>query len=648
MNHRRRIPAAVIAAAALLAVAALFSSAAPAAAGGQARMRDRPRLAVPHVQWRSLMTRLDDALALGDTASSADLIARLQRLDAPSKQLITRRIRLAGMSGDQALVASLCREGLAESPRNAGLMRELARALLEMERLDAAEAVLDSMIEFSPSRRSTAASVVSLLRGAGHPDRALKLCEAEMARDPGGSRLGRQRAYCLIELGRIDGGMTAIAAALAERPLNLALIRQDLSAMLAGDTVRLRAAEALDASGAAADSAAVRLLRADFRLWLGEADAAAAAVLPLLEDRARARELLGHAALVGREAPLLESPAERAAATAWLLEVLGRLASDSVLPQVLVRRALDLQAAAAEDALFAGLLPEQPAAAAERLAEILERIEAEDPASERLFTSRIALARFERDELQRPLSAASRLERLLSRVELPLEGEATARLLLGECRLAAGDTARGRRVLADLAADPRHRPTAGYAHFHLARLDLAQGHYAHARDRLASIALDSPAADYANDALDLGLAVAEELGNPVGGPRLLEHYARAVGWELAARPDRRAEALSGLVADAASAGDPEGPQHLVERARFELAELRLAAGDTAAAIEQCDRILLDHPDGRYPAAALDLKGRMLAAAGRAGEAREAWERLLLQYPEHLFADDVRDRVRSLP
>lgn len=67
-----------------------------------------------------------------------------------------------------------------------------------------------------------------------------------------------------------------------------------------------------------------------------------------------------------------------------------------------------------------------------------------------------------------------------------------------------------------------------------------------------------------------------------------------------------------------------------------------------AATAQCDTIVLNHPAGRYPAAALDMKGRMLADTGRYEAAREAWQRLLIQYPNHLFAADVRDRIRSLP
>ena len=115
---------------------------------------------------------------------------------------------------------------------------------------------------------------------------------------------------------------------------------------------------------------------------------------------------------------------------------------------------------------------------------------------------------------------------------------ALVRLTLGECYLAAGDTARGRVVLDNLGRDPEFRQAAGHAHYHLARLDLAQGHFGMARDRFAVVALDNPGAPYANDALDLGLAIAEEMENPSGGPSILALYAASVYFDLTAQPDR--------------------------------------------------------------------------------------------------------------
>jgi tetratricopeptide (TPR) repeat protein len=203
-------------------------------------------------------------------------------------------------------------------------------------------------------------------------------------------------------------------------------------------------------------------------------------------------------------------------------------------------------------------------------------------------------------------------------------------------------------VLESLGRDPEFRQAAGHAHYHLARLDLAQEQFAVARDRFAAVALDNPGAPYANDSLDLGLAIAEEMDNPSGGPSILALYARSVYFDLTAQPAARLAALEEFVDRAALLVDLEEPQHLLERGRFELAVLCLEAGQIDKALDWLALVVSEHPQGRYPAQALALRGRVLHEAGRPEEARNAWERLLAQYPEYLFIDDVRDELRTLP
>jgi tetratricopeptide (TPR) repeat protein len=160
--------------------------------------------------------------------------------------------------------------------------------------------------------------------------------------------------------------------------------------------------------------------------------------------------------------------------------------------------------------------------------------------------------------------------------------------------------------------------------------------------------MDNPLANYANDALEMGLAIAEELENPTGGPVMLDLYADAVLFELTARPDSQRVALERFITFAESELDLTTPQHLLERGRFDLALLLQREGEHDLAVRQCERIVLDHPDGRFPAAALAMSGGILAEQQRWEEARQAYERLLLQYPDHLFADDIREQLRGLP
>jgi TolA-binding protein len=92
----------------------------------------------------------------------------------------------------------------------------------------------------------------------------------------------------------------------------------------------------------------------------------------------------------------------------------------------------------------------------------------------------------------------------------------------------------------------------------------------------------------------------------------------------------------------------EQPQHLLERGRFELAVLYRDAGRLDEARDLLDRIVADHPDGRRAPQALELLGRIADEVGEPTRAREFWERLLAQYPDYLFIDDVRDALRNLP
>jgi tetratricopeptide (TPR) repeat protein len=339
---------------------------------------------------------------------------------------------------------------------------------------------------------------------------------------------------------------------------------------------------------------------------------------------------------------------QKFATTHYLLTVLEELAQERMLESSLRTRILDILAQTSEEALASGSLAQDPVAAAARMEEVLVQVKDGHPLSGHLYSAQIRLAHFRRDVLGQPEEAAASLERLLTDLDLPLEGVALARLTLGECYLAAGDTARGRVVLTRLGRSSRFREAAGHAHYHLARLDLAEGHWETARDRFASVAMDNPMADYANDALDLGLAIAEELDNPTGGPSMLTLYARSTYFDLTAQPDSQRVALEYYLGFAVKRLDLEQPQHLLERGRYELARLYWKKGLPAEALLQCDRIIMDHPGGRYPAEALALRGRILSATDDQEQAREAFERLLLQYPDYLFADDIRDQLRRLP
>ncbi len=598
---------------------------------------------------RRRLVELDRLLSLGSLAAAETLLMDLEQHSALQRELITRRIKLAQLQGQYGKAVTLGREALVGQGRNPGLWRELGVSLLAVGDLDSARVAIDRFLEFNPNQRSAAIVGMDLYLNSGHPALAVGLIDS-MRTVLGETRfLGRQRAIGLLGLDRQEEAAAEISAELRYNPYNYSLVRTEL---LEGpyrpddhqkflERLIERAAEPQAKGGEA-------LLVANLLVADGRVPEALELIEPLYGQTNLVLVLLQNCLTLTRELKLLDDPAQVQSSVEYLLAVLERLTGPSGGDVVMRRRAADYLADACEVALELDVLGSDPAASVERFSGLLNRVREVHPASERLYSSRIKLAVYTREYLHDPARAARQLEGMLMNLDLPTAGLALVRLTLGESYLAAGDTARGRVVLTRLGRDPEFRQAGGHAHYHLARLDLAEGHFATARDRFAVIALDNPGASYANDALDLGLIIAEEMDNPTGGPDILALYAPAVYFDLTSQPDQRVTALEAFVDEAGRRLDHEEPQHLYEKSLFELATVYAANGRTAEAVDLLKRVVLEHPDGRYPGRALQMQGDLMAAGGRGTAARGAWQQLLAQYPDYLFIDDVRDNLRALP
>ncbi len=615
--------------------------------------RPQPSGALDVFELRRRLTELDRLLLLGSAPRAAALLEDLAQHSVLARELVPRRIELEQLRGDHAAAAELCRRAVAEQPRNPALWRELAVSLLALDRPDSARLALDRFLAHSSSPRSAGLVATEMLRGAGRPEAALAVIDSLRGVLAEPRYQGLERATVLLTLDRQREAAEEAHAELVGGPYNLPLLR---TALLDGPYLAAPRdafdARLLELARGPQGAPSALVLAANLHLARGQAAPALALALPLAGRQDGALLLLQNAVVLLRERAQDDTavPAgpQVQATVDFLLDTLAALAAPDSGAPTLRSRAADLLAETCELALGRGLLGSDPRAAATRFDELLALVRQVNPGSEFLYSSRIRLATYRRDVLGEPREAARGLERLAMDMNLPTEGLAMVRLTLGECYLAAGDTARGRQVLTALGRDPEFRQAGGQAHFHLARLDLAEGHYATARDRFAVIALDNPAAPYANDALDLGLALADELENPGGGPTILQWYAQAVYADLTARPAARLEALQRFVTEASALLDPAEPQHLLERGRWELAGALAGAGRDDEAIAQLEALVAAHPAGRFPGAALQLAGRLYQKTGRPDRARETWQRLLSQYPAFLFGDDVRDELRRLP
>jgi len=598
---------------------------------------------------RRRLIELDRLLSLGSLSRAESLLEDLSKHNELKRELMTRRIKLAQLKGDHEEAILLCREALQVQTRNPGLWRSLAASQLAVDQPDSALQSIGQFIATNPNGRSATMVGVDLLQQADRQAMAVALIDSMRIILQEDRLLGRQRAVGLLLLDRQAEAADEIATELQANPFNISLLRTEL---LEGPYRPADHAPFLERlverAGEPQAQGAEALLAANLLVAAGETDKALKLVEPLMAGRGSITAVLQNSVLLVRELELIGDGPQLQPAVDYLLAVLETLSGPANPDLVLRRRASDQLAQVCELALDMGALGDDPHRAADRFGELLGLVRQVNPSSEYLYSSQIRLAAYTRDVLHEPQVAARRLERLLLDLDLPTTGVALVRLTLGECYLAAGDTARGRVVLDNLGRDPRFRQAGGHAHYHLARLDLAQGQFGTARDRFAVVALDNPGAPYANDALDLGLAIAEEMDNPSGGPTILAAYAESVYFDLTAQPDQRLEALERFVAQVPSQLDLEEPQHLLERGRFELALLYRENGRTDEALALLDQVVLEHPDGRYPARALEARGRILQDVGRDMEARLAWERLLAQYPGYLFIDDVRDELRTLP
>ncbi|MFH1845888.1 MAG: tetratricopeptide repeat protein [bacterium] len=617
------------------------------AIGQEDRQRSTPIRVSPYESRQ--LAEVDRLLLLENLSRARTLLLELEKSSIPRRDLLPRYIELAQQTGDHQEAVDLCEEALTDQPLNPRLLRKLAVSNMALDNPAAAAQALNQFVQASPDRQSTVLVAVELWQTHGYPEQALAMCDSARRELDDPRFLARPRAACLLELGRFTDGVDELIAELRDNELNLPLIRIELLERILredmAETVIARLRERADEADAGPGELVLAASLA--LLWEGGPEAVAL-VEPLLREGLDDSLLLRLSATLTLEVPLLPNRQQQHAVTYFLLTVLEDMA-DRLAPSSELRpHVLDVLAEVCENSLAAGLHGTDPAGDIRRLERILELVKVGNPGSPRFYSAQIHLANFTRDVLGQPAAAAARLERLLTDLDLPLAGVALARLTLGECYLAAGDTMRGRIVLTRLGRSGRFRAAAGHAHYHLARLDLAEGHWAMARDRFATVAMDNPQAAYANDALDFGLAIAEELDNPTGGPALLSQFARHIFFELTAQPDSQLAALERYVSQAASQVDLSQPQYLLEKGRFELAALYENIDRRDLAVDQYERIVLDHPDGRYPAEALFQTGRLHELAEAWELAREAYERLLIQYPNHLFADDVRDRIRSLP
>jgi tetratricopeptide (TPR) repeat protein len=165
--------------------------------------------------------------------------------------------------------------------------------------------------------------------------------------------------------------------------------------------------------------------------------------------------------------------------------------------------------------------------------------------------------------------------------------------------------------------------------------------YETARDTLTSLAEKNPSSQFTNDAIELAWIIEEGLQ---GEQRILNGYARALQAELADDTTHVIEELRDITRN-----NKEAP--LRARALIRLGELYEAQARYGDAIEAFETFLTDYPDDGRVAEVSRKIGRVYETGyGNMELALETYEEILLAHPYYMFMDEVREdvtRIREL-
>jgi len=261
------------------------------------------------------------------------------------------------------------------------------------------------------------------------------------------------------------------------------------------------------------------------------------------------------------------------------------------------------------------------------------------------------------EELKQPALALEAFETLVAHQQANDQSDHMVRVQMGLCLVALDRFDAARKVLdqvAESSAEPprelqmngdtgrRDRRQAApeaigraRARYHLAELDLVEGEYDRAIDAFAALAEEAPEDRLANDCLDLALLLNEASLDPPGVRERYGQYRRAM---LRKDHDGARSQLEALVGE-----HPESSLHPI--ALFELGRVFDAEAKYEVAMQRYESVVELHAEHRLAARALEAIGDLyLEKLGQPELAVSSYERILVDYPDDLFLDDVRKKL----
>ncbi len=215
---------------------------------------------------------------------------------------------------------------------------------------------------------------------------------------------------------------------------------------------------------------------------------------------------------------------------------------------------------------------------------------------------------------------------------------------IGDCHAARGEFedaqkwyARSTKML------PAGSALRDQAEYQTAYLNFLTEDYDTALESLTSLTDDIGAEgrnqDFVNDALELMFLIEE---NRASSEPALKLYGGAQRFKLQKIDAKAISALENLLATYPQSG-------VADEALLELADLENRRGDHHKAIDHLTGLLQQHPESVFNALAQKRIGEIYElAVGDSRKAYDAYEKVLVNYPNSLYVEEVRLKLRSFP
>ncbi len=202
--------------------------------------------------------------------------------------------------------------------------------------------------------------------------------------------------------------------------------------------------------------------------------------------------------------------------------------------------------------------------------------------------------------------------------------------------LQMGDLSRSRQAYEALARTQHSPDVSEEISFNLALLDLFEHNYDSCSLALKKLMVDFTQGYYVNDAVQLSFVI-----NQAGDAQdLLDNFAGAILFQ-------KMKLYDSTVARLSSIADAEN-KALADIALFRLTEIVLKRGDSLGAVKYVERMEAEHAESYYLPYGLKIKADILLTKPESASlSKEIYRRLLENYPNYPFINEVREKLRKL-